>query len=176
MGIQADALGVDNKIYRIWSWENRSTPYKAIRMAVDKALELGAEVVGVETNQGGDLWRVVFDQVCDDIRGDQNNFSMKMPRYKQVKATADMGSKVTRAERMLVDYERAVFVHVEGTHNTLESALRRFPRVKPYDLVDAACWSHSELAGPLHKRKTRLRNSARRYLNAAVGIGGAPNR
>lgn len=174
MGIQVDGLGIDNKIYRLFSWENRSTPYRALHLAVEKALEYGAEIVGVETNQGGDLWRVVFDQVCDDIREERGDRTMKMPRYRQEKATADMGSKITRAERMLVDYERAVFVHVEGTHHALELALRRFPKVKPYDLVDAAYWSWAYLAGPLHKRKSRVKSVAKRYMGKAVGIAGAP--
>src|SRR5690606_9294427 len=61
MGIQVDALGADDKIYRLFSWENRSTPYRAIKLAITKALEFQADLVGVEVNQGGDLWRVVFD-------------------------------------------------------------------------------------------------------------------
>jgi len=175
MGIQCDGLGVDGKIYRLWSWENRGTPYAAIHMAVKKALEWKAEVVGIETNQGGDIWRVVFDQVCDAIRLESNDRYMKMPRYKERKATSDMGSKITRAERMLVDYERGVFIHMEGTHQTLERSLNRFPKVKPYDLVDAATWCWMELAGPLHRRKMKIRSSARRSLSEAMGIGSAPN-
>jgi hypothetical protein len=174
MGIQCDGLGVDGKIYRLFSWENRSTPYRAIRLAVEKALEYGAETVGVETNQGGDLWRVVFDQACEDIRRERGDPYMKMPKYRQEKATADLGSKITRAERMLVDYERGLFVHVEGTHNVLEMALRRFPKVKPLDLVDAAFWSWAYLAGPLHKRKAKIRSSAKKMLRSGVGIKNAP--
>lgn len=174
MGIQCDGLGVDGKIYRLFSWENRSTPYRAIRLAVEKALEFGADTVGVETNQGGDLWRVVYDQACEDIRVETGDRYMKMPRYRQEKATADLGPKITRAERMLVDYERGLFVHVEGTHHTLEMALRRFPKVKPFDLVDAAYWSWAFLAGPMHRRKAKVRSSAKKYLRASMGIGNAP--
>jgi len=148
MGIQCDGLGVDDKIYRLFSWENRSTPYRAIHLAIEKALEYGADTVGVETNQGGDLWRVVYDQACEDIRNERGDRHMKMPRYRQEKATADLGSKVTRAERMLVDYERGLFVHVEGTHHTLEMALRRFPKVKPFDLVDACLVAGTLVATP----------------------------
>jgi hypothetical protein len=174
MGIQVDGLGIDDKIYRLFSWENRSTPYRAIHLAVEKALEYGADTVGVETNQGGDLWKVVFDQVVEDIRSERGDSHMKMPRYRQEKATADLGSKITRAERMLVDYERGLFVHVEGTHHALELALRRFPKVKPFDLVDAAYWSWAFLAGPLHRRKSKVKSSARRYLQTPTGIGSAP--
>ena len=44
--IQADSLGVDGKIYRRWSWEQRATPLESIRQAIKKAVELGAEHVG----------------------------------------------------------------------------------------------------------------------------------
>jgi hypothetical protein len=175
MGIQCDGLGVDDKIYRLFSWEQRSTPYKAIRLAVEKALEYNADTVGVETNQGGDLWRVVFDQVCEDLRREDGDMHKKMPRYKQEKATSDLGSKLTRAERMLVDYERGLFVHVIGTHTVLEMSLRRFPKVRPFDLVDAAYWSWAALAGPLHRRRVKLRPSAKRSLQSGVGISGAPS-
>ncbi len=46
---------------------------------------------------------------------------------------------------MLVDYEHGMIVHVAGTHEVLERALRRFPRSKPYDLTDAAFWSWHDL-------------------------------
>lgn len=174
MGIQCDALGIDGKIYRLWSWEQRSTPYQAMKRAIKTAILYKADTVGVETNQGGDTWRIVYDQAMEDVKiemeeeGD-SDFFRRMPRYKERKATKDLGSKVTRAERMLVDYERDVFRHVRGTHETLESALKRFPRVKPFDLVDAACWSWAELAGPLHRRKSKLRGSARRTLRSRFG-------
>lgn len=46
---------------------------------------------------------------------------------------------------MLPDYERGEIVHVTGTHETLERALRRFPRTKPFDLVDVCYWSWWDL-------------------------------
>lgn len=179
MGIQADGLGKDNKIYRLWSWEQRSTPYKTIRKAVEKALEFNATTVGVETNQGGETWRDIYDQVIEDLRResarDGEDFFRKMPRYKEVKVTKDMGSKVVRAERMLVDYERDMFRHVRGTHHVLVAALKRFPRIKPFDLVDASVHSWSELAGPLARRKVRFKSAARRTLGRGMGVDGAPS-
>lgn len=173
MGVQVDALGADGKIYRLFSWEQRTNPYAAIRKAVEKAIEHKANIIGVETNQGGDTWRMVYDQVVKDLRdearADGGDWFRKMPRYKEVKASKDTGSKVLRAERMLVDYERNIFVHVLGTHLTLEGALKRFPRVKPYDLVDAAVWSWVELAGPLHRRKSRSKSSAKRQISSGLG-------
>lgn len=187
MGIQIDGLGVDGKIYRLWSWEQRATPYEAMKKAIRKAIEFKATVIGIETNQGDQLWRVVYDQAMEDVRiekareidpltGKKGDFFQKMPRYKEKKATKDLGSKITRAERMLVDYERHIFVHVEGTHETLERSLKRFPKVKPFDLVDACYWSWSELAGPLHRRKMKLSSSARKALSTGMGVTGAPTR
>jgi len=144
MAIQIDGLGREGKhdrIFRLYSWEHRMTPYAAIRHAVEKAIYYNATVVGVETNQGGDTWRVVYDQVIDHLRMEAlesgGDFFKRMPRYKEAKATSDMGSKVSRAQRMLVDYERNMFRHVKGTNHTLEAALKRFPKMKPFDLVDA---------------------------------------
>jgi hypothetical protein len=169
MGVQVDSLGYDGKIYRRFSWEQRSTPYSAIKKAVVKALEYKADIVGVETNQGGDTWRLVYNQVVTDVRNETReaggDWFRKMPRYKEVKASKDTGSKILRAERMLVDYERNIFVHVEGTHDVLEGSLKRFPKVKPFDLVDSAVWAWVELSGPLHRRKSRSKSSARRHVN-----------
>lgn len=46
---------------------------------------------------------------------------------------------------MLADYERARIVHVRGTHHVLERALKRFPVVKPYDLVDSQFWAWDDV-------------------------------
>lgn len=66
-GIQADALGVDGKLYRLWSWEQRATPDHALKLAIAKAVELEATMVGVETNQGGHLWQTIFDRLIRDL-------------------------------------------------------------------------------------------------------------
>ncbi len=68
-----------------------------------------------------------------------------MPTFEQAKAGAGHGSKVARNQRMLVDYEHGKVVHVLGTHRALERALKRFPKSKPFDLVDAAYWSWNYL-------------------------------
>lgn len=136
MGIQCDGLGKNGRFYRLYSWEARSTPLTAIEKAVKTALRWGADTVGVETDQGGDTWEVVYHQACENLRK-EGLLDGPAPRFKHAKASTGHGSKIARAERMLVDYERGKFVHLEGTHHALEQALRRFPKVKPYDLVDA---------------------------------------
>lgn len=67
MGIQADALGEADVIYRLWSWEQVTTPEDAVQRAILKAVELGAEAVGIETDQGGDTWRPTFNWSWDDL-------------------------------------------------------------------------------------------------------------
>lgn len=147
MGIQADALGVDNRIYRLYSWEARTSPKDALKRALSKAYELGAEHVGVETDQGGETWDSVYAEALRDLLLERPELWKKpQPGFTWAKAGAGHGPKAHRAAKMLVDYEHGMVVHVVGTHEVLERALRRFPRSKPFDLVDAAYWSWHDLA------------------------------
>lgn len=172
MGIQADGLAADGTIYRLWSWEQRTTPEDALSRAIRKAIELKARAVGVETDQGGDTWRSVYREAARAVRtemeeqvrveaetvdlgkinpGDAPQISL--PAFKSAKAGAGHGSKAHRAGQMLADYERGRIVHVIGTHQVLEKALVRFPKVKPFDLVDAAYWSWQDLR---HGREVKV--------------------
>lgn len=166
--IQADGIAADGTIYRLYSWESRTTPQKSMKRAILKALELGADSVGVETDQGGDTWQSVYDMAWREIvdaetimpmpfspteqaeansetREARNAMQRRKPKFRQAKAGAGHGPKVHRANQMLADYERGKIIHVEGTHQTLEHALRRFPITKPYDLTDCSYWSWYDL-------------------------------
>lgn len=173
MGIQADGLGADSIIYRLYSWEDRTSPEDALRRAILKAVELKASSVGVETNQGGDLWKSTYARVWDDCvqsdeylhiigeaEAERRNKDLetypppdgqprwtatKRPSFRHAKADASTGGKAHRASLMLTDYERGRVKHVVGTHRVLERALNRFPLSKPFDLVDAGYWSWDEL-------------------------------
>lgn len=146
MGIQADALAEGGTIYRLWSWESVTTPEDALRRAILKAVEVGSLTVGVETDQGGDTWRSVYQRAVDGLVESGEVDASKAPAFTSDKAGAGHGPKVHRASQMLTDYERGRFVHVTGTHETLERALRRFPKTKPFDLTDAAYWSWYDLS------------------------------
>ena len=61
-GIQADGISTDGTLYRLWSWEQRATPLETMLRATAKAVELGAEAVGVETDQGGETWQSVYGE------------------------------------------------------------------------------------------------------------------
>jgi hypothetical protein len=166
MGIQADGLGVDGNLYRLYSWEQITTPEDVLQRAILKAVELGLETVGVETDQGGDVWRSAYDAVWrrlieeepgkvlvalsaraypPDV-GQMESLDAFRPRFAQAKAGAGHGSKVARNQRMLVSYEHGRVIHVTGTHQVLERSLRRFPN-KPLDLADAAYWGWYGLMG-----------------------------
>ena len=126
----------------VWS------PEDALRRAILWAVELGADHVGVETDQGGDTWRSTYEKVAADLVAEGAIERGQVPAFRQAKAGAGHGPKTHRASQMLTDYERGAFVHVEGTHGVLERALRRFPRTKPFDLVDASYWSWRDLHDP----------------------------
>lgn len=145
-GIQADGIDAQGTVYRLYSWENRTSPEDALKRAILKADELGSLTVGVETDQGGETWRTVFAKVVADLVKEGKLTRPRSPRFTSAKAGAGHGSKVERASRMLAAYERGEIVHVIGTHETLERALRRFPKTKPFDLTDAGYWSWHDLA------------------------------
>ncbi len=151
-GIQADGVAEDGTIYRLYSFEGRTTPVGAMRRALLKAHELGAAAVGVETDQGGDTWKSVFKEAWNGLVNDPNvpeiAWHSKRPAFRSDKAGAGHGPKAHRASRMLADYEKGRFVHVRGTHQTLERALNRFPKTKPFDLVDVAYWAWQDVGKP----------------------------
>jgi len=145
-GIICDAIGTDDLLYRLWSWEGRTTPMAAMKRAITKAIEWKADTVGVETNQGGDTWRTVYHQACEQLRA-EGVLIGSAPQFAEKKASSATGGKLVRAQKMLVDYERHRIRHLVGTHHALENALMRFPKVKPFDLVDTAYWSWRALMG-----------------------------
>ena len=146
MGIQADGIAEDSKIYRLYSWEQITSPEDAIKRAFLKCFDLGFDTVGVETDQGGDTWYSVCYRVWEKlIKSGTIEEETIMPTLKFEKAGAGYGSKVERNQRMLADYEKGMVIHARGTHKALERALKRFPLTKPFDLADAAFWSWHSL-------------------------------
>lgn len=146
-GIQADGIASE-LIYRLYSWEGRAGPDDAIRRAILKAVELGADSIGFETDQGGDLWESSYNHIWHDMANspDYPQITPDTPQpYFESDRAGSIGSKVHRGQLQLAEYEKGRFIHVLGTHTVLERALRRFPRTKPFDLHDAAFWSQNYL-------------------------------
>ena len=144
MGIQIDGLGVDGMVYRLYSWEENSTPSDAIRQAIIKAIEYGCDAIGFETDQGGDLWQEGYNRAWEDLIQDldhpQITWQSIQPDFIAARA-GSVGSKKHRGQMQLAEYEKGRFIHVRGTHHILEAALARFPKRKPFDLHDAAFWA-----------------------------------
>lgn len=161
MGIQVDGIAEDDTIYRLFSWEQITSPLDALKRALLKGVELGATTVVVETDQGGDLWRDDYRQawqmLLDDSDYPQINEGTIRPRYRDEKASRGHGSKNERGLRMLSDYERGRVVHVMGTHLALERALNRAFEHKPFDLADAAYYAWNELRSRSGGNVYRLR-------------------
>lgn len=153
-GIQADALGADRRLYRVFSWEQKASPETTIKTALRKCCEYGFPTVVIENNQGGDLWRPAYYSLANEML--TNGEIKYIPEMRGEKATAALGSKVVRNQRMLLDYERGRVVHVRGTSNILEAALRRFPNA-PDDLADSAYWGWYWLSKPDGERVTRIK-------------------
>lgn len=148
MGIEVDGITASGTIYRLRSWEQRSSPETALGLAIAWAYEEGAQTVGVETDQGGDTWRSVFEASLATVLVAHPDWrSRPQPAFVSEKAGAGNGPKVERAARMLADYEKPGrrIIHVLGSNTILEASLNRFPRAKPFDLTDAAFWSWNYL-------------------------------
>ncbi len=148
-GINVDGISYAEKpyrIYRLFTWEEQSSPREALKKGLYKAGEFHADAVVIETDQGGDTWRDSYEAAWRDLKGElRERFGMsKAPRMIPRKAASE-GSKVARAQEQVVDYERGLIVHVYGTHGVIEAALHRFPASKPLDAADASYWSWKEL-------------------------------
>lgn len=146
-GIHADGIS-NGVVYRLYSWEGKKgSPEDILRRATLKAIELGADTLGVETDQGGDLWEIVYNSIWDKMEDDGTvSPSTLKPEFESARAGA-IGSKVHRGQLQLTEYQKGRFIHVRGTHLVLEKALRRFPKFKPFDLHDAAFWAGWYLIG-----------------------------
>lgn len=150
--IQVDGWGVDGKLYRLRSFEQRTTPTLVLRQALLWAYEYGASAVGVETDQGRDTWRSVYREALADLLAERPELADRAaPGFKEQQAGVTQQSKAARASQMVPAYEHHRIVHVTGDHDLLERALVRFPLRKPYDLTDAAYWSWRYLWDRYHE-------------------------
>lgn len=171
-GVVVDGLGRDRLYYRLWSWEKIASPIEAMTVAILAGMEHGCSVLGVETDQGGDTWEVVYTSALRKLREDDEVRAeagldrripdeARVPRYEYAKAGSMGMSKVERASRMLAAYEVRRFRHVGSQVQSLERGLKRFPLHKPFDIVDAAYWSWRWLAELGGETSARKRSKAR---------------
>lgn len=138
-GLSVLGASEDGKFYVLDAWEKRATPELALKKALYFCIKYGADILQIESNQGGDIWFTIWDNILleADLTEDE-----RVPGIELVKANASTGGKMERASQMLIDYELNKIFHVEGEHcEVLEAALRRFPIRKPFDLTDSLYWS-----------------------------------
>lgn len=158
-GIIVDGIDIKKDLYRLYAWESILPPDKTIEKAILLALKYGARAIGIETDQGGDVWGLTYNRLFEEMRKnaldkaeeifkatgekvkivDGFPLDAKRPQFKAARA-GSVGGKLERQGMMRSDYDGGHIFHVEGTHEILESALQRFPLVEPFDLADAAFW------------------------------------
>lgn len=158
MGISAAGITRQRIIYGLYWREFITSPENALETAILKAIEIRSLTVGVETDQGGDTWKSVYDKALATVKARllkqlprERYNRIIFPRFISRKAGATdettghgYGSKVERNAKMLSDYERGQVIHMIGTHSTIEKALRRFPRA-PLDVADSWFWCWDDL-------------------------------
>lgn len=148
-GIVVASLGRDRQIYVQWAWEQIASPADAMRVAVTAGIEFGAEAVVVETDQGGDTWKLAYEtvrkEVVDEMIADNGGEvpdGLFLPRFDHEKAGSIGESKRARIAKLRVDYDVGPRIrHVGGGAHVLERGLRRFPLFKPFDVTDAMYWA-----------------------------------
>lgn len=168
-GLVVAGLGVDGIVYALFTWEQRTSPLESLKLAITEALFWNAETVGIETDQGGETWDSVYREAWRAVMGDIPDLDEQgnpiplppMIPMRSDKAGAGAGAKTHRASKMLVDYQTKKIKHLWEAHVTLERALRRFPRTKPYDLVDAMYWAWADLTGQSQKWNGWLEHARR---------------
>jgi len=164
-GIQVDGKAGD-RIYRLWSWEKRATPEETLQTAIQQALKWGATHVGVETDQGGDVWRPAFREairkIKDELReraraedydawvaagNDPDQWAWiegrdwtmpPMPQFRSAKAGAGVGSKAHRWSLMLQAYETGAIFHVVNDEYTHVTLEKALNRVPVAEPFDLA--------------------------------------
>lgn len=138
-GLSVLGASEDGKFYVLDAWEKRATPELALKKALYFCIKYGADILQIESNQGGDIWFTIWDNVLLEAGLTEDE---RVPGIELVKASAATGGKMERASQMLIDYELNKIFHVEGEHcEVLEAALRRAFIRKPFDLADSLYWS-----------------------------------
>lgn len=161
-GISIGGITYDNVLIGLYFWEGIQSPEKTIEQAIYNAYQWGAELVGIETNQGGDTWKSVWKlavKVIEErlirewelLNPGQKCPPIALPKFADAKAGAGDGPKIERNGQLLTEYERGKVKHLIGTNTVIEKALRRFPN-PPLDVADSWWWVWKDLIGD--KRKT----------------------
>ena len=81
----------------------RATPEIALRKALYFCIKYNATLLQIESNQGGDLWYNLWDNIVDQT-GMSND--ERMPGLEIVRASSSTGGKMERASQMLIKLKK----------------------------------------------------------------------
>lgn len=141
-GVQVAGIDEEDRIWMLESWEQQASPEIALKKALQLAEKWQADIILIESNQGGELWLSLWEDIVDS----HANSDFDPPGVELVSASSGTGGKVERASQLCADYEKGLVFHYDTPSiNVLESALYRFPFAKPFDLVDSSWWAWKEL-------------------------------
>ena len=62
-GLSVLGASEDGKFYVLDAWEKRATPELALKKALYFCIKYGADILQIESNQGGDIWFTIWDNV-----------------------------------------------------------------------------------------------------------------
>lgn len=154
-GIGAAGLGSDGRVYCLADRSDRYTADRWPRVVCDLAQELGAQLVIVETNRGGDL---AVQAIVDERDRRRLTFG--------VQGVFAHESKETRADPVTRLYERGLVVHVGDLGLLEEQQLTWNPlKEKSPDRIDAMVWAIWELAGDQFETGLTAANEATDIIN-----------
>ncbi|WP_135227713.1 hypothetical protein [Deinococcus fonticola] len=163
--IAAAGRATTGQVVTLHSWEGREGTAPLMRRAIQVAVDLEASTLGIETNQGGDLWRDSFRRTWAEMVNDGTlSPDTPIPRYAEVKATTATGGKRERWQYAKGMRERGELLDAIGTHESLFRALKRLPENKPYDLADADAWAAQMLHRPKTQRSVVVVKKPRSYV------------
>lgn len=147
--ISAAGRATDGTVVTLYAWEGVEATSALMERAILKAVELRASTLGIETNQGGDLWKDAFNHTWTALAASGRlPIGTPKPRYEEVKASTATGGKRERWQMAKGMRERGELRDAVGTHEARFRSLKRLPEIKPYDLADADAWSAIKLAKP----------------------------
>ena len=104
MGISAGGVDTKGKVYNLYAWEGITSPEDALERGIRKGIELGAEHIGIETDQGGDTWESVYKRAAEKIisemreewkRDHLNEDLSKMPTIRIPPFTSDKVARLS---------------------------------------------------------------------------------
>lgn len=153
-GIVATGLGEDGHVYVLADRSGHySSPEKASRAALELYIELEADCLVYETNQGGDWVRDTLKHTAAAMV--QERLLDHIPRIEPVTATR---GKFLRAQPVSAIYDNGFVHHVGGNFVALEDQMCTWmpnSSMRSPDRLDALVWAITFIVKPQVRRRFR---------------------